>query len=117
MAGNFVKDDIKGSYDAAWISHILHGESFDACVKILKKVALVMQPGSKIYVHDFILDNEFDGPIFSAVFSLNMLVNTQHGQSYSENEIFKMFHQVGLRDTMRLSFRGDNDSGIICGHV
>ena len=51
MAGNFVKDDIKGDYDAAWISHVLHGESFDICVEILKKAALVMQPGSKIYVH------------------------------------------------------------------
>jgi len=117
MAGNFVKDDIKGDYDAAWISHILHGESFDICVKILKKAALVMQPGSKIYVHDFILDNEHDGPLFPAVFSLNMLVNTQNGQSYSENEIINMFFKAGLRETARLSFRGDNDSGIICGCV
>lgn len=117
MAGNFVTDDINGNYDAAWISHILHGENFDTCVKILRKTALAMQPGSEIYVHDFILDNNCVGPLFPAVFSLNMLVNTQHGQSYSENEIFNMFHKAGLKDTMRLSFRGDNDSGIIRGRV
>jgi hypothetical protein len=76
-----------------------------------------MQPGSKIYVHDFILDNEYDGPLFPAVFSLNMLVNTQDGQSYSENEILNMFLKAGLKNAERLSFRGDNDSGIICGRV
>jgi len=117
MAGNFVEDEINGSYDAAWISHILHGESFDTCVKILKKAASSMQPGSKIFVHDFILDNDGAGPLFPAVFSLNMLVNTQEGQSYTENEISNMFQQVGLCDIERLSFRGDNDSGIICGCV
>ncbi len=117
MAGNFINDDISGTYDAAWISHILHGESFDTCAHILKKAALAMQPGSKIFVHEFILDNDGVGPLFPAVFSLNMLVNTQEGQSYTENEIFKMFQQAGLRDTERLSFTGDNDSGIICGCV
>jgi ubiquinone/menaquinone biosynthesis C-methylase UbiE len=116
-AGNFITDEIDGDYDAVWISHILHGENFDNCVKILKKAALVMHPGSKIYVHDFILDDEGDGPLFASMFSLNMLVNTQAGQSYTENEIFKMFQLAGLRDTERFSFRGDNDSGIICSRV
>jgi len=50
-------------------------------------------------------------------FSLNMLVNTQDGQSYSEKEIFNMFQQAGLKGAERLPFKGNNDSGIICAVV
>jgi hypothetical protein len=30
MAGNYIEDEIRGSYDAAWLSHILHGEGPEA---------------------------------------------------------------------------------------
>jgi hypothetical protein len=116
-AGNFITDEIDGDYDAVWISHILHGENYDNCVRLVKKAVLATKPGSKIYVHDFILDDEGDGPLFASMFSLNMLVNTQDGQSYSEKEIFNMLQQAGLKDVERLPFKGDNDSGIICGRV
>jgi hypothetical protein len=116
-AGNFITDEIDGDYDAVWISHILHGENYDNCVRLVKKAVLATKPGSKIYVHDFILDDDGDGPLFASMFSLNMLVNTQDGQSYSEKEIFNMLQQAGLKDVERLPFKGDNDSGIICGRV
>ena len=116
-AGNFITDEIDGDYDAVWISHILHGENFDNCVRLVKKAVLATKPGSKIYVHDFILNDEGDGPLFASLFSLNMLVNTQDGQSYSEKEIFNMFQQAGLKDLERLPFKGNNDSGIICAVV
>jgi len=116
-AGNFITDEIDGDYDSVWISHILHGENFDNCVRLVKKAVLATKPGSKIYVHDFILNDEGDGPLFASLFSLNMLVNTRDGQSYSEKEIFSMLQQAGLKDMERLPFKGDNDSGIICGRL
>lgn len=117
MAGNYVEDQITGTYDAAWLSHILHGEGPEACREIIQKTVSVLEPGAMIIVHDFILNNTMDGPLFPALFSLNMLLGTASGQSYSERQIMDMLSAAGLKDIRRLSRQTPNDSGIIIGVV
>jgi hypothetical protein len=117
MAGNYVEDQITGTYDAAWLSHILHGEGPEACREIIQKAVSVLEPGAMIIVHDFILNNTMDGPLFPALFSLNMLLGTASGQSYSERQIIDMLSGAGVKDIRRLSLQTPNDSGIIIGVV
>ena len=117
MAGNYVEDEIKGSYDVAWLSHILHGEGPEVCQTIIAKTAFVLEAGGLILVHDFILNDSLDGPLFPALFSLNMLINTPQGQSFSESQITSMLARAGVKEIHRIPFRGPNDSGIIAGVV
>ena len=117
MPGDYIEGDIKGSYDVAWLSHILHGEGPKACEKIIEKAVSVMEPGGFILIHDFILSDTLDSPIFPALFSLNMLVGTQDGQSYSESQVKGMLSKAGVKGIKRLPFQGPNDSGIMCGIV
>jgi len=117
MAGNYIEDEIKGSYDVAWLSHILHGEGPEDCQKIIRKVVSVLEAGGLIMVHDFILNDNLDSPISPALFSLNMLINTPQGQSYSESQITSMLADAGVKEIHRIPFRGPNDSGIISGIV
>jgi hypothetical protein len=70
-----------------------------------------------VYVHDFILDDTLAQPLFPAIFSLNMLVNTSKGQSYSESQLKTMLSESGVKEIRRLEITGPNDSGIICGRV
>ncbi|UCE52021.1 MAG: methyltransferase [Desulfobacterales bacterium] len=113
--GNYLEDEVKGNYDAAWLSHILHGEGPEACQKIIQKATAVLEPGGVIIVHDFILNNTMDGPLFPALFSLNMLLGTSAGQSYSEKQIFDMLTGAGVKDIRRIPVQMPNDSGIIAG--
>jgi hypothetical protein len=113
--GNYLEDEVKGNYDAAWLSHILHGEGPEACQKIIQKATAVLEPGGVIIVHDFILNNTMDGPLFPALFSLNMLLGTSTGQSYSEKQIFDMLTGAGVKDIRRIPVQMPNDSGIIAG--
>jgi len=115
VAGDDVEQEIQGAYDVAWLSHILHGEGPGDCAEILRKVASVLEPGGLILIHDFILADQTDGPLFPALFSLNMLINTDEGRSYSENEFKAMLQDVGIKDIHRLPFRGPTDSGILAG--
>lgn len=117
LAGDYLKDDIEGSYDAAWLSHILHGQGLDECRMIIKKTVSAMEPGGLLLIHDFILNSTFDGPLFPALFSLNMLVNTKNGRTYSDGQIKDMLGKAGLKDIRRLNFKGPNESGIITGVV
>ena len=75
-----------------------------------------LEPGGLILIHDFFLNDTLDGPVFPALFSMNMLLNND-GRSYSEKEVSHMLSQAGARDIHRLSFQGPNDSAILCGTV
>ena len=117
MAGNYVEDEIDGKYDAAWLSHVLHGEGPQTCREIIRKTVSVMEPGATIVVHDFILNNTMDGPLFPALFSLNMLLGTSAGQTYSESQITDMLSGAGVKNIRRIPAQSPNDSGIMLGTV
>jgi hypothetical protein len=101
----------------AWISHILHGMSPRQCREILEKVAGAMEPGGRIVVHDFILEETRDRPVFPALFSLNMLLGTEGGRAYSEKEIGEMLSGCGATGVRRIPFTGPNDSGLMVGVI
>ena len=62
-----------------------------------------------------LLHDSLDGPEFPALFSLNMLLGTGGGQSYSGAQVREMLEGAGLVDVRRLDFAGPNHSGIVAG--
>lgn len=117
IPGDYLIDPIAGSYDVAWLSHILHGEGPDDCQQIINKTVAALKPGGMILIHEFILDNTMDKPLFPALFSINMLIGTSNGQSYSEKQIVDMLKKAGVKEVKRLDFKGPTESGIISGIV
>ena len=113
--GNYVQEDIRGTFDAAWLSQILHGEGPEEAQRIIQKAAAVLEPGGQILVHEFLLNNTLDGPLHPALFSLNMLLGTAHGQSYSEQQIMDMMREAGAEALKRFPFHPPGESGIIAG--
>jgi predicted O-methyltransferase YrrM len=116
-AVDYLEQEIEGIYDAAWLSQILHGESPEDCRKIIGKTVSALKPGGLIIIHEFILNNTMDGPLFPALFSLNMLLGTPGGQSYSEKQMTAMLSDAGVGDIQRIYFDSPNDSGILTGIV
>src|SRR4030042_1909507 len=112
QGGDYLKDEIRGRYDAAWLSHILHSEGPAECRRIIEKAVSALEPGGMIIIHDFILENTMDAPLFPALFSLNMLLGTESGQSYSEKQLLNILTDAGVRDIRRHPFRGPTESGI-----
>jgi hypothetical protein len=113
--GDFLSDPLPGGFDAAWLSQILHGDGPADCRSIVAKAAGALNPGGVLFIHEFILDDAGDTPLFATLFALNMLVQTRNGQSYTEGELRAMMEGAGLADIRRLPFRGPNDSGILAG--
>lgn len=115
--GNYHDDEIPGRYDVAWLSHILHAEGADDCLKIIRKAVAALQPGGMLIVHEFILNDAMDGPEFPALFSLNMLLQTESGRAYSECELRDMLTKAGVHDIRRIPIKTPNDSGLLAGMV
>jgi hypothetical protein len=115
MAGNYVTEAIKGQYDVVWMSHILHGEGPLDCQDMIQKAVATLTSGGMLLLHDFILDDTRDGPLFPTLFSMNMLLGTPEGRSYTEQELVDMMKQAGLSDIQRAPYCGPTESGILSG--
>jgi SAM-dependent methyltransferase len=116
-AGDFEVEELPGGFDVAWLSHILHGVGPQECVKILKKAVSALEPGGMLMVQEFILNDTKDGPLFPALFSLNMLLGTPDGQAYSESELVDMLTAAGIAEVRRLPLELPNGSGVVAGTV
>lgn len=117
ISGDYTRDkmDDIGEFDAAWLSHILHGEGPGQALDIIQKTVAALKPGSPILIHEFILDNAMDGPLFPALFSLNMYLRTPDGRSYSQGQLTDMLARCGVTEIKRLDFTGPTQSGILMG--
>jgi hypothetical protein len=114
-AGDYHTDSLPAGYDAAWLSHILHIDGPDACTALLRRTVAALNPGGSLMVQEFILDDAKDGPLFPALFSLNMLLGTETGQSYSESELMSMMTAAGLSGVHRLALDLPNGAGVLTG--
>jgi hypothetical protein len=115
LAGDFSESDLPGDCDVVWISHILHAESPGDCRILLRKAAGAAAPEGLVLVHDFLLEDTMDRPLFPALFSLNMLLGTAGGQAYSEGQVRDMMADAGLRDIRRIPIDSPNHSGVLSG--
>ncbi len=117
IAGDYHVDEIPGRFDVALLSHILHAEGAEQCAVILRKAIAALEPGGMVIIHEFILDDAEDGPLFPALFSLNMLLGTPAGRAYSGRDLAAMLQEAGARDIHRIPVQTPNDSGLIAGLV
>jgi precorrin-6B methylase 2 len=95
--------EIKGQYDAAFLSNIIHGEGELENIALIKRVYNALNSGGKIIIQDFILDNDKTSPSFPALFSLNMLLFTENGRTYSFQEIEGWLKKAGFKGIARMN--------------
>ena len=115
VAGDFEAEGLPKGFDVAWLSHVLHGVGPSTCATVLRKAVAALDPGGMILIQEFILDDTKDAPLFPALFSLNMLLGTPEGQSYSEGELCEMLKAAGAADVRRIPLQLPNGAGVIMG--
>ena len=115
VAGDYHETPLPGKFDIIWLSHILHAETPDNCRLLIHKAVDALDADGILVVHDFFLNETMDGPLFPALFSLNMLLRTDGGQSYSQQQVADMLVDAGLHAIERLPLDAPNDSGLLVG--
>jgi SAM-dependent methyltransferase len=106
---------IPGRYDAAWVSNLIHSYDERTNLALLRKVVRTLEPGGVLYLQDFLLDETRTGPLWPAVFALNMLVHTDGGRTYTEREVKGWLKRLGLRKVRRIKIELANGAGIVAG--
>ncbi|HEX8949375.1 MAG TPA: methyltransferase [Dissulfurispiraceae bacterium] len=96
IRGDFTVDDIGKGYDLIFISQILHAFSVKDSIRLLRKCRAALNPGGRIAIQEFYLAKDRTHPVPSALFSVNMLVNTPGGRCYAPSEIKQWLTQTGF---------------------
>ncbi len=111
--GNMLQDDFGSGYDIIMLNAICHMFSEEQNRDIFRRARQALAPNGLVVVQDFILNPDKAGPLHAALFSLNMLVNTDAGASYSESEYSNWMKFAGFPEVCRINLPGP--SGLIVG--
>ena len=85
--GDYNGDNLPGGHDLALLSAIVHQNSHEQNVALYKNIYGALDPGGRIIVRDYAMSRDRTQPSSGALFAINMLVNTEGGNSYTFDEI------------------------------
>jgi 2-polyprenyl-3-methyl-5-hydroxy-6-metoxy-1,4-benzoquinol methylase len=106
VAGDLAAADFGRGHDIATLGHILHSEGEKRGRALLKKTFGALAPGGTIAIAEFLVDDERTGPPVSLLFAVNMLVNTDEGDTWSFGEIAGWLRAAGFRDPRTIEAPG-----------
>lgn len=114
-SGDMLRAEFGSNYDLILLNAICHMFSEEQNQQLFRRARQALAPGGKLAIQDFILNNEKTGPQHAALFSLNMLVGTESGASYSEAEYTAWMNAAGFCDVTRIGLPGPSD--LIVGRI
>ncbi|MGA2382821.1 MAG: methyltransferase [Gemmatimonadales bacterium] len=108
-AGDLRRDDLGRDFDLVFLSSICHMLGPDGNRDLLARAARALAPGGRVVVQDFILEPDRTGPRQAVLFAINMLVGTEAGGTYTEDEYASWLRTAGLTDVRRIRLKGPAD--------
>ena len=99
FAADLDRDDLPTDADAAFLSHVIHGQSEEEVRALFSRVAAALPKKGLFIVRDFYTGPDRTTPRSASLFALNMLVNTPSGRTYSTREVAAWLKQAGFATT------------------
>jgi SAM-dependent methyltransferase len=106
VAGDFYRDELPSGCDLALLSAIIHQNSPAENLALFEKIYRALEPGGAVLIRDHIMDASRTAPPAGALFALNMLVNTDGGDTYTFSEVKKGLERAGFVE-VRLARTGE----------
>lgn len=97
-AGDFFEADFGKGHRLATIGHILHSEGRERSQRLLKKVYNALAPGGTVAIQEFVPNNDRTGPPNALIFAVNMLVNTEAGDTFTFEEMSQWLRKAGFKN-------------------
>ena len=106
VAGDLATADFGRGHHIATLGHILHSEGERRGRALLKKTFKALAKGGTIAIAEFLVDDARTGPPVALIFAVNMLVNTDEGDTWSFGEISGWLREAGFRDPRTIEAPG-----------
>jgi len=102
--GDYTTDELPKGFDLVFLSAIIHSNSLEVNKDLIKKCYQSLNSNGKIIIQDWIMNNERTQPISGAIFAINMLVGTEAGDCFTEQEVTEMLTAAGFKNITRIEF-------------
>ena len=102
VAGDFYADELPRGCDLALLSAIIHQNGPEQNLELYRKIFRALEPGGMLLIRDHIMDDSRTQPPEGALFAINMLVNTRHGDTYSLAEVKDDLLKAGFSEIRML---------------
>ncbi len=115
VAGDYDLDPIGTGFDVVYISNIIHSMAPAKTLALLKKAHAALVPGGRLLLKDFFLEDSRTEPVPCAQFSVNMLVHSEGGKSYTRSETLALLEEAEFGDFDIVDIA--SHSQVIVGHL
>ena len=102
-AGNILKDPFPAGADTILISGVLDGYNEKKCKKIIGKVYDYLPQGGRVVIKEAILKDDRTGPLFPALFSLALMIETEGVDARTRGEMTKWLKDAGFKKIKYIS--------------
>ena len=114
VPGDFYQDPLPSGCDLALLSAIIHQNGRRENLELYGKIRKALEPGGILLIRDHIMDETRTKPAAGALFAINMLVNTAHGDTYTLAEVKSDLQQAGFEDIKPLRTGRDSFEKMDC---
>ncbi len=98
VAGDLQTADFGTNHNVATLGHILHSEGAEKSRALLKKVFAALAPGGTVAIAEWLVNEDRTAPVSGLIFAVNMLVNTEEGDTFSFEEIKSWLDEAGFEN-------------------
>lgn len=106
VGSDLLQADFGTGHRVATLGHILHSEGMARSKELLAKTYNALAPGGTIAIAEFLVNADRRGPMNGLIFAINMLVNTDDGDTYSFEEISDWLIEAGFENPRTLAVHG-----------
>ena len=106
IPGDLLDANFGSGYQVAILGHILHSEGEKRSRQLLRKTFDALAPGGRIAIAEFIPNDDRTGPPNALIFAVNMLVNTEEGDTFTFAEMSHWLRETGFVDPRQLEAPG-----------
>ena len=103
-AGDYTTDELPKGFDLVFLSAIIHSNSLEINRDLIKKCFNSLNKNGKIVIQDWIMNDDRTQPVSGAIFAINMLVGTEAGDCFTEQEVIEMLNTSGFKNVSRIEF-------------
>jgi 2-polyprenyl-3-methyl-5-hydroxy-6-metoxy-1,4-benzoquinol methylase len=96
VAGDLHEADFGQGHAIAILGHILHSEGEERSRQLIGKTFDALAPGGTIAIAEILVDVERRSAVPALIFAVNMLVNSDHGDTFTFDEIRSWLHDAGF---------------------
>lgn len=96
IGGDYLHDDLGTGFDLVLMSAIIHINNPTENSLLISKGANALKAGGQLVIIDHVMNDDRTEPFAGAMFTLNMVAGTKHGDTYTDRELRGWMQDAGL---------------------